>query len=80
MGGWDGAIWDDFSSWTCPFPVGDMDRPLPIGDMDWPLSLTYCPLVHPVMRFRARECDDSCVAFINKGVQRNFRRDINCGN
>ena len=28
MGGWDGAIWDDFSSWICPFPVGDMDRPL----------------------------------------------------
>ena len=22
------AIWDDFSSWTCPFPVADMDRPL----------------------------------------------------
>ena len=20
--------WDDFSLWTCPFPVGDMDRPL----------------------------------------------------
>ena len=37
-GGWDGALWDNFSLWTCPFPVGDMDRPLPIGDMDWPLS------------------------------------------
>ena len=34
MCGWDGAIWDDFSTWTCPFPV---------GDMDWPLSLTCCP-------------------------------------
>ena len=28
VGGWNGAIWDDFSSWTCPFSVGDMDRPL----------------------------------------------------
>ena len=28
VGGWDGAIWDDFSSWTCPFPVGDMNQPL----------------------------------------------------
>ena len=28
VGGWDGAIWDDFSSWTCPFPVADMDWPL----------------------------------------------------
>ena len=27
MGGWDGAIRDDFSLWTCPFPVGDMDPP-----------------------------------------------------
>ena len=36
MGGWEGAIWDDFSSWTCPFPVGDMDRPLSSWDMDWP--------------------------------------------
>ena len=27
VGGLDGAIWDGFSSWTCPFPVGDMDRP-----------------------------------------------------
>ena len=40
MGGWDGNIWDDFSSWTClfqleiwtgPFPVGDMDRPPHLG-------------------------------------------------
>ena len=38
VGGWNGAIRDDFSSWTCPFPLGDMDRPLPIGDMHWPLS------------------------------------------
>ena len=31
--GWggDGAIWDDFSSWTYPFSI---------GDMNWPLSLT----------------------------------------
>ena len=36
VGGWDGAIWDDSSSWTCPFPIWDMDRPL---------SLTYGPLV-----------------------------------
>ena len=33
MGEWVGgsvgwAVWYDFSSWTCPFPVGDMDRPL----------------------------------------------------
>ena len=27
MCGWDGAIYD-LSSWTCPFPVVDMDRPL----------------------------------------------------
>ena len=27
VGGLDGAIWDDFSSWTCPFPAGDMDWP-----------------------------------------------------
>ena len=25
VGGWDGAIWDDFSSWTWPLLVGDMD-------------------------------------------------------
>ena len=37
--GWDAAIWDDFSSGTCSFPVGDMERPL---------SLTYCPPVHLV--------------------------------
>ena len=59
MGGWDGAIWDDFSSWTFPFLVGYMDRPLPtggyglagpflVGDMDRPVSLTYCPLVHAI--------------------------------
>ena len=28
VGGWDGAFWDDFSSWICPFPVGDMDWPV----------------------------------------------------
>ena len=28
VGGWDAAIWDDFSSWTCPFLVGDMGGPL----------------------------------------------------
>ena len=39
MVGCDGAIWDDFSSWTCPFPVWDVDRPL---------SLTYCPPICPV--------------------------------
>ena len=27
MGGWHGAIWDDFSSWISPFPVEDMDWP-----------------------------------------------------
>ena len=31
VGAWDGAIWYDFSSWTCPFRVGDMDRPLSSG-------------------------------------------------
>ena len=39
VGGWDGAIWDDSSSCTCPFPVWDMDGPL---------SLTYCPPICPV--------------------------------
>ena len=39
LGGWDGAVWDDFSSWTCPFPLWHMDRPL---------SVTYCPLVRLV--------------------------------
>ena len=48
VGGWGGAIWDDLSSWTCPFPVGDMDRPFPVGGMDWPFSLTCCSPVHPV--------------------------------
>ena len=38
VGGWDGVIWDAFSSWTCPFPVGDMDRPL---------SLNRCCPVRP---------------------------------
>ena len=28
VGGWHGAIWDDFSSWACPFLVGDIDRSL----------------------------------------------------
>ena len=28
VGWWDVAIWDDFSSWTCPYLVGDMDQPL----------------------------------------------------
>ena len=28
VGAWDGAIWDDFWSWSCPFPfpTGDMDN------------------------------------------------------
>ena len=48
MGGWDAAIWDDFSSWTCPFPV---------GDMDWPLSLNLLsPSSSSLMRFRATRC------------------------
>ena len=63
MGGWDGAIWDDLSSWACPFPVGDMDWPL----SNWgyglaPFQLGYgpapflhllCPSSPSVMRFRA---------------------------
>ena len=63
MGGWDGANWDDFSSWMCPFRLGIWTGPFPIGDMDWPLSnLGYGPapfphLVSPslpgLMHFRA---------------------------
>ena len=43
VGGRDGAIWDGFSSWTCPFLVWDMGQPL---------SLTYCPRVikFPILR------------------------------
>ena len=64
------AIWDDFSLWTCPFPVGDMDRPIPIGDMDRPLSSwRYGPALFPhllspispsVMHFKATRCIYVC--------------------
>ena len=35
VGAWDGAIWDDFSSWTCPFPL-DLFRCLLWGDFHHP--------------------------------------------
>ena len=48
LGGWDGAIWDDFSSWTCPFLVRIWIGPFPVGDIDRPLSLTCCPPVRSI--------------------------------
>ena len=57
MGGWDGAIWDDFSSWTCPFPVGDMDRPLSLNLLS--------PTSPNVMCLRATRC--ICV-YCEKGM------------
>ena len=57
VGGREGAIWDDFSSWTCPFPVGDMDRPFSnwgYGLPPFQLGIRTGPfpspiaLVHPV--------------------------------
>ena len=63
MSGWDGAIWDDFSSWTCPFPVGDMDRPLSLTYWGRFARCARCAVTPPlspglpsVMRFRATRC------------------------
>ena len=61
MGGWDGAIWDDFPSWICPFPVGDMDRPLShrgYGPAPFPHLLSSCS--PSVMRFTATRCIYVC--------------------
>ena len=44
MGGWDAAIWDDFSSWTCPFP----------GPAHFPHLLS--PNSPSLMHFRATRC------------------------
>ena len=57
VGGWDGVIWDDFSSWTCHFSVGDIDRPLSgwgYGPAPFPHLLS--PSSASLMHFMATRC------------------------
>ena len=57
VGGWDGAIWGDFSSWTCPFPFGDMDWPISRWDYGpAPFPHLVSPSSPSQMRFGATRC------------------------
>ena len=59
VGGWNGAIWDDFSSRICPFPNGDMDRPLSnwgYGLAPFELGILTSPFPSPIVP-QFTQCD-----------------------
>ena len=49
VGWWNGAIWDDLSLWSCPLPVGYMDRPLSTWEYGR-LGIGTSPFPSPIVR------------------------------